>query len=154
MAWALFRELVLGVEYLHYNGILHRDLKPSNLLLDDSGHLKIADFGLSHMFEGTDELLSGTVGTPAFHAPEIISALTSSSSALPSSDPMARVTSRPPSLTRAGSDSSDQDGSTLDLRLPKSQRTANKVLCSGVAMDVWSMGVTLYSLVFGGNVEK
>ena len=60
----LFRDLILGVEYLHYNGILHRDLKPSNLLLDDTGHLKIADFGLSHMFEGTDDLLSGTVGTP------------------------------------------------------------------------------------------
>ncbi|GAV07192.1 hypothetical protein RvY_17063 [Ramazzottius varieornatus] len=147
MVWSLFRELILGVEYLHYNGILHRDLKPSNLLLDDSGHLKIADFGLSHMFEGSDQLLSGTVGTPAFHAPEIISAVTSSSS--PSADPTARATSRPASLTRTGSDSSDQDGPSLDLRLPRPNRTVNKVLCSGVAMDIWSMGVTLFSLVFG-----
>jgi serine/threonine protein kinase len=60
----LFRHLILGVEYLHYNGILHRDLKPSNLLMDDNGRLKIADFGLSHMFDGVDDLLSSTVGTP------------------------------------------------------------------------------------------
>uniref|UniRef100_A0A3Q0RSL9 calcium/calmodulin-dependent protein kinase n=1 Tax=Amphilophus citrinellus TaxID=61819 RepID=A0A3Q0RSL9_AMPCI len=65
-----FRDVVLGIEYLHYQKIIHRDIKPSNLLLGDDGHVKIADFGVSKEFEGTDALLSNTAGTPAFMAPE------------------------------------------------------------------------------------
>lgn len=42
-------ELVLAIEYLHDNGIVHRDLKPENILLDDNGHIKLADFGLSEL---------------------------------------------------------------------------------------------------------
>ncbi|XP_029923311.1 calcium/calmodulin-dependent protein kinase kinase 1b isoform X1 [Myripristis murdjan] len=67
-----FRDVVLGIEYLHYQKIIHRDIKPSNLLLGEDGHVKIADFGVSNKFEGSDALLSGTAGTPAFMAPEMI----------------------------------------------------------------------------------
>lgn len=42
-------EVVLGVEHLHNRGIVHRDLKPDNLLIDQKGHLKLTDFGLSRM---------------------------------------------------------------------------------------------------------
>lgn len=42
-------ELVLAIEYLHENGIVHRDLKPENILLDENGHIKLADFGLSEL---------------------------------------------------------------------------------------------------------
>ncbi|KAF2199398.1 putative response regulator receiver RIM15p [Delitschia confertaspora ATCC 74209] len=42
-------EVVLGVEHLHSRGIIHRDLKPDNLLIDQRGHLKLTDFGLSRM---------------------------------------------------------------------------------------------------------
>ncbi|KAL1841377.1 hypothetical protein VTJ49DRAFT_7107 [Mycothermus thermophilus] len=42
-------EVVLGVEHLHSRGIVHRDLKPDNLLIDQKGHLKLTDFGLSRM---------------------------------------------------------------------------------------------------------
>ncbi|KAM9734097.1 calcium/calmodulin-dependent protein kinase kinase 1b isoform 1-T1 [Menidia menidia] len=68
-----FRDVVLGIEYLHYHKIIHRDIKPSNLLLGDDGHVKIADFGVSNEFEGTDAMLSSTAGTPAFMAPEMMS---------------------------------------------------------------------------------
>uniref|UniRef100_A0A8C9F540 Calcium/calmodulin dependent protein kinase kinase 1 n=1 Tax=Pavo cristatus TaxID=9049 RepID=A0A8C9F540_PAVCR len=68
-----FRDIVLGIEYLHYQKIIHRDIKPSNLLLGDDGHVKIADFGVSNQFEGNDAQLSSTAGTPAFMAPEAIS---------------------------------------------------------------------------------
>lgn len=57
---------------VHYHKIIHRDIKPSNLLLGDDGHVKIADFGVSNEFEGTDALLSSTAGTPAFMAPEMM----------------------------------------------------------------------------------
>ncbi|KAJ2828478.1 hypothetical protein GGI24_002379, partial [Coemansia furcata] len=48
-ARSVFRDLVLGVEYLHYVGILHRDLKPQNLLHSKAGTVKISDFGVSFL---------------------------------------------------------------------------------------------------------
>ncbi|CAJ0578638.1 unnamed protein product, partial [Mesorhabditis spiculigera] len=71
-AWKYFRDTLKGLEYLHYQKIVHRDIKPSNLLLSETGHVKIADFGVSCEFEGIDAFLSGTAGTPAFMAPEAL----------------------------------------------------------------------------------
>ncbi|KAL4451046.1 hypothetical protein ABPG74_021368 [Tetrahymena malaccensis] len=42
-------EIILAIEYLHSKGIIHRDLKPENVLLDKTGHIKLADFGLSEV---------------------------------------------------------------------------------------------------------
>ncbi|XP_007433327.1 calcium/calmodulin-dependent protein kinase kinase 2 isoform X1 [Python bivittatus] len=68
-----FQDLIKGIEYLHYQKIIHRDIKPSNLLVGEDGHIKIADFGVSNEFKGSDALLTNTVGTPAFMAPETLS---------------------------------------------------------------------------------
>lgn len=40
-------EIVVGVNDMHQNGIIHHDLKPENLLIDNAGHVKLTDFGLS-----------------------------------------------------------------------------------------------------------
>ena len=40
-------EILLGIEYLHSKNIIYRDLKPENIILDDDGHIKLIDFGLS-----------------------------------------------------------------------------------------------------------
>lgn len=43
-------QILDGVAYCHANKVIHRDLKPQNLLLDTTGKLKIADFGLARAF--------------------------------------------------------------------------------------------------------
>ncbi|CAM1301392.1 CAMKK2 (predicted) [Pycnogonum litorale] len=71
-SWSYFRDIIKGIEYLHFQKIIHRDLKPSNLLVGDDDHIKIADFGVCNTFEGKDAFLSSTAGTPAFIAPEAL----------------------------------------------------------------------------------
>lgn len=119
-ARSAFRDTVLGLEYLHYQGVVHRDIKPANLLWTKDHRVKISDFGVSYfgrpIREGEpeeyvpeedardfdDDLeLAKTVGTPAFFAPELCY-------------------------------------TDLDVEQPKVTEQ----------IDVWSLGVTLYCLVF------
>lgn len=65
-----FHQLMIGVRYMHMNGIAHRDLKAQNLLLDDEGNLRISDFGLSNIKQ-SDGLNWTQCGTMAYMAPEV-----------------------------------------------------------------------------------
>ncbi|KAI9780846.1 MAG: hypothetical protein M1839_006473 [Geoglossum umbratile] len=114
-----FRDTVLGLEYLHYQGIVHRDIKPANLLWTSQHRVKISDFGVSYLgrpirdgnsiddsetdTETWDEAieLAKTVGTPAFYAPELC---------------------------------------YTDFTKPRPSVTGQ--------IDVWALGVTLYCLIF------
>lgn len=120
-----FRDSVLGLEYLHYQGIIHRDIKPANLLVAGNNMIKISDFGVSYLGrplrEDEDEHigemdatqlddareLSKTVGTPAFYAPELCYV--------------------------------DHEFEERIGKVPK---------ITG-AIDVWSLGVTLYGMIYG-----
>ncbi|XP_035580435.1 ribosomal protein S6 kinase-related protein isoform X4 [Zalophus californianus] len=65
-------ELVLVLCYLHDLGIIHRDVKMENILLDERGHLKLTDFGLSrHLPQGTRAYT--ICGTLQYMAPEVLS---------------------------------------------------------------------------------
>jgi SNF1-activating kinase 1 len=89
-ARSTFRDTVLGLEYLHYQGVVHRDIKPANLLWTRDHRVKISDFGVSYFGrpirdgepddtvseseakDFDDDLeLARTVGTPAFFPPEL-----------------------------------------------------------------------------------
>lgn len=119
-ARSAFRDTVLGLEYLHYEGIVHRDIKPANLLWTKDHRVKISDFGVSYfgrpIREGDaeenvseadaqdfdDDLeLAKTVGTPAFFAPELCY-------------------------------------TEVDVEQPKVTEQ----------IDVWSLGITLYCLIY------
>ncbi|RKF65078.1 calcium/calmodulin-dependent protein kinase kinase 2/serine/threonine-protein kinase ssp1 [Golovinomyces cichoracearum] len=119
-ARSAFRDTVLGLEYLHYEGIVHRDIKPANLLWTKDHRVKISDFGVSYFGRPTrddeteeniseadatdfdDDLeLAKTVGTPAFFAPELC---------------CTDLGSEQPKITEQ--------------------------------IDVWSLGITLYCLIF------
>ncbi|XP_076904982.1 CBL-interacting protein kinase 5-like isoform X2 [Bidens hawaiensis] len=69
-----FQQLISAIDFCHSRGVCHRDLKPENLLIDESGKLKISDFGLSAVSESRrqDGLLHTMCGTPAYVAPEVI----------------------------------------------------------------------------------
>ncbi|XP_003931474.1 ribosomal protein S6 kinase-related protein [Saimiri boliviensis] len=65
-------ELVLVLCYLHDLGIMHRDVKMENILLDERGHLKLTDFGLSrHLPQGARAYT--VCGTLQYMAPEVLS---------------------------------------------------------------------------------
>lgn len=119
----ILRGVILGLEYLHYQGIIHRDIKPANLLIAEDGTVKISDFGVSlaatrknndNSFESVDELeLAKTAGTPAFFAPEICL------------------------------------GNETKVKFNLRNNEIFHGSCISYMIDIWALGISLYCLLFG-----
>jgi tRNA A-37 threonylcarbamoyl transferase component Bud32 len=72
---AILRDLCEALAYAHQNEVVHRDLKPENVLIDRSGQVKLADFGLAKLVNIDPAALTLTeanqaMGTPHYMAPE------------------------------------------------------------------------------------
>ncbi|KAF5380408.1 hypothetical protein D9615_004496 [Tricholomella constricta] len=148
----IIRDVILGLEYLHHQGIIHRDIKPANLLwTKDRTIVKIIDFGVSHfnpdlqsstplkqpedpyneaLFRESD--LLKRIGTPSFLAPEIVWF----SEYAPKQSPATSCET----LASGSNSVTVKDGSSI---LPSQRPPITK------AIDVWSLAVTFYCLLFG-----
>ena len=129
----IIKQVINGLDYLHYQGVIHRDIKPANLLYtydlnptDNQRRLivKITDFGVSHFSSSKNKLndpeLEKTVGSPAFFAPELCVA--SNEHHLP-----IKYDELPHPLI---------DDPTYKVYITKS-------------IDIWALGVTLYCMIYG-----
>ncbi|XP_048468974.1 ribosomal protein S6 kinase 2 alpha-like isoform X1 [Rhincodon typus] len=65
-------ELALALDHLHGFGIIYRDLKPENILLDEEGHIKLTDFGLSKEAVDHEKKAYSFCGTVEYMAPEVV----------------------------------------------------------------------------------
>ncbi|GCC27509.1 hypothetical protein chiPu_0005933 [Chiloscyllium punctatum] len=65
-------ELALALDHLHSLGIIYRDLKPENILLDEQGHIKLTDFGLSKESIDHEKKAYSFCGTVEYMAPEVV----------------------------------------------------------------------------------
>ncbi|MBP5646368.1 MAG: protein kinase [Bacteroidaceae bacterium] len=65
----MFREICSAVDFMHHHRMLHLDIKPKNIMLDEDGHPRLIDFGLSKQFTAGGEPESSTtigLGTPGY----------------------------------------------------------------------------------------
>ncbi|XP_047203636.1 citron rho-interacting kinase isoform X6 [Girardinichthys multiradiatus] len=77
MAQFYLAELVEAIHAVHQLGYVHRDVKPENILIDRTGHIKLADFGSAAKLTANKTVATATVpvGTQDFLSPEVLTVI-------------------------------------------------------------------------------
>ena len=63
-------EVLAVLRFVHGKGVVYRDLKPENVMLHESGHIRLVDFGFAKKIDG--ERTYTSLGSPEYMAPEIV----------------------------------------------------------------------------------
>lgn len=67
----IIKEIMMAIQYLHYNKVIHRDIKTENILIDND-HIYLADFGTCCILSEFEYFGKTAIGTPYYISPEII----------------------------------------------------------------------------------
>ncbi|BDC51787.1 hypothetical protein F183_A41020 [Bryobacterales bacterium F-183] len=70
----ILKQAAEALDYAHSKGVVHRDIKPGNLLIEPSGKVKIADFGIAKLNQAGVTKTTSAVGSPAYMSPEHVRA--------------------------------------------------------------------------------
>ena len=62
--------MVLGLDYMHTQGVIHRDIKPENIVMEENGYVRITDMGIAKILREDNN--KDTSGTPGYMAPEVM----------------------------------------------------------------------------------
>lgn len=125
---AIMKQLASVLVYMHHRGVVHRDIKPDNILVDKSGNIFLTDFGISAIIKKQLQHHSRAAHEDVHSAHPFT----------PSREMGAATVASSPTQAYRGTpffsapEVVDSDGT-----------------CIGAPADMWSVGVTLYAMLYG-----
>lgn len=150
----IFRQILSGLEYLHLHRVVHRDLKPENLLVSLEGIVKIADFGVAHLFENSSQLNQNNT-----HKSSKLSSSPSSYNNNGTDSPGSPIKYSlcpPPGyldenkenmiLARKTTGFLNRTEGTYQFLAPECCKSE---AFNGYLVDIWALGINLYSFLYG-----
>ena len=144
----IIRGVVLGLEYLHYQGIIHRDIKPANLLISEDGTVKISDFGVS--------LASTNIMRHCNNSSSLDTQLTLYDNNSNNSNNVFTGTNSVDELELAKTAGTPAFfapeiclGEEVFTKYNVNRTELFNGSCISLMIDIWALGVTLYCLLFG-----
>jgi [calcium/calmodulin-dependent protein kinase] kinase len=114
------KDIVLGLDYLHKNGIIHHDIKPNNILLCKKGICKITDFNFSSILENlnVDNIGQNVDCADHFKAPETLETL-------------------------------EDENNNDDEKNENDKKNKNESnYFRGKPLDIWALGITIYIITY------